>query len=375
MAAPKYFRAGRLGTGSYGSVVLVYSEEGEEFAAKLFEEEEDEEDEFDTCEGERSLPVGVLREISMLKLLHGAHPALMRVVDVAEIEQEGRKMLAMIMPRMHGDLAGAIEKGTLHNKAKLRIAAHLLHALAFMHSHGLIHRDIKPDNVLLNAEGDPVLADFSLAKQHSLGGFEGGAPEGALTAPPKRRRKRELDAKDDECAAVHTAGMGTPTYTAPEIVNGDGYDLKADVWSLGVVLLELFVGALGTAQKDKHAFAHIEELKQKMGSKPLPTLIKEMLQVDPAKRLSAAQALAKLPGVSAIELHTPSELLALPLVGRAAPPVSVGGKRKAGGRKKNNAGGPLSAARAAELIGAEQPVCVRPCAQSCPRSPPSCPCG
>ena len=49
-------------------------------------------------------------------------------------------MLAMIMPRMHGDLAGAIEKGTLHNKAKLRIAAHLLHALAFMHSHGLIHR-------------------------------------------------------------------------------------------------------------------------------------------------------------------------------------------------------------------------------------------
>uniref|UniRef100_A0A7S0LGX4 Protein kinase domain-containing protein n=1 Tax=Coccolithus braarudii TaxID=221442 RepID=A0A7S0LGX4_9EUKA len=358
----KYFRAGRLGTGSYGSVVLVYTDEGDEYAAKLFDEEkeEEEDDEFDGEEEDKADPplgVGVLREISMLKLINGSHPALMRVVDVAEIEEEGRTTLAMIMERMYGDLSAAIEKGTLGNKDKLRVAAHLLHALAFMHSYGLMHRDIKPDNVLLNAEGNPVLADFSLAKQHGVEhGTEVGA-ERAAVAPSKRRRNREGSKAEGERALVHTAGMGTATYMAPEVVNGDEYDLKADVWSLGVVFLELFMGKLSEAQKNKHAFAQIEELKAKMGSKPLPSLIKAMLATEPQDRISAAEALHVLPGVGGISLPVTSVPLELPpLLRPAVGPSAVGGKRKAGGRKGAGASAALTPSRAAEIIGAEQPA-------------------
>ena len=70
----------------------------------------------------------------------------------------------MIMPKAAGNLSGAIEGKGLTGKMKVEIAALLLHAVAWLASHQVMHRDIKPDNVLLTDEGKPVLTDFSLAK-------------------------------------------------------------------------------------------------------------------------------------------------------------------------------------------------------------------
>jgi len=107
--------------------------------------------------------------------------------------------------------------------------------------------------------------------------------------------------------------MGTPTYTAPEIVNGESYGVKADVFSMGVVLLELFHGSALEAWKDKHALAQLEEIKKKLSDKPIPALLKAMLEFDPEQRVSAAEALAMLPGVDKVcalptsgELHLPA---------------------------------------------------------------------
>ena len=131
---------------------------------------------------------------------------------------------------------------------KVEIAALLLHALAWMASHNVMHRDIKPDNVLLTDEGAPVLTDFSLAKVVEATTEQPAATKAADKAGKEKagkKRKHDKGASDKGGAAVHTSAMGTPTYTAPEIVSGGSdYGTQADVWSMGVVFYELFHGEM-----------------------------------------------------------------------------------------------------------------------------------
>ena len=91
----EYFRASKLGEGSFGSVITVYDEDGGEFACKVFDQceeegEEDEDGEWEEGGGSSGLDVGVLRELSILRLLNGAHPNIMRMVDVSNIEDQAR---------------------------------------------------------------------------------------------------------------------------------------------------------------------------------------------------------------------------------------------------------------------------------------------
>ena len=400
-----YYRAHKLGNGAYGSVVCAYDDDGGEWAVKTFWEEEAEGDEgWEDDDGEwhdesspSGIDCGILREIVMLRLLNGAHPNLMRLTDISEMDG----CLALVMPMAAGSLAGAIEKGTLNNKDKLRVAAKALHALAFLHSHGIIHRDLKPDNLLLDTAGDPIIADFSLAK---VVGGEGIAA--ALTddeAGRGRRKRRRAEKKEDSDAApALTASMGTPTYTAPEIVNGEDYGVKADVFSMGVVrkpsacphspalarthshsysfaftplhspelvhtrphssaldclhglarprarpiaaahlgpqhrrvparaaqvLYELFNGSGLDAWKNKHALAQVEEIRSKLGDKPIPRLLKAMLAFDPEERVSAQEV-----GPAArIETDDPPPMMSPPdddndvLCVRASPPMWLSG--------------------------------------------------
>tara|TARA_R110002050_G_scaffold267802_2_gene409542 strand:+ start:934 stop:1650 length:717 start_codon:yes stop_codon:yes gene_type:complete len=109
---------------------------------------------------------------------------------------------------------------------------------------------------------EPVLADFSLAKiyDHSLVG------------------------------TTHTPSIGTCTYRAPEVVEEVGYGLPSDVYSCGIVILELFNGLM-TIEKDKQALKHVQELVGKMGKKPLPTLLKGLLRSEAKERLTAKASL------------------------------------------------------------------------------------
>ncbi|KAJ9453548.1 Serine/threonine-protein kinase pakC [Diplonema papillatum] len=93
------------------------------------------------------------------------------------------------------------------------VAKTLCDPLAYLHERGLIHRDIKSDNVLLDETGKLTLADF---------GFGAELADG-------RKQKRETV-------------VGTPYWMAPEVIKGEPYDDKADVWSLGILLLELVDG-------------------------------------------------------------------------------------------------------------------------------------
>lgn len=91
----EYFRASKLGEGSFGSVITVYDEDGGEFAAKVFdqnedENDEDEDEEWEEGSGSSGMDVGALREMSILRLLNGAHPNIMRMIDVSHIEDQAR---------------------------------------------------------------------------------------------------------------------------------------------------------------------------------------------------------------------------------------------------------------------------------------------
>jgi len=113
----------------------------------------------------------------------------------------------MVMPKGLCSLKKAITTNLLNNKQKLNIAHKLLIAVAFLHENYVIHRDIKTDNILLDEDFNPVLADFSLAKifDTTLKG------------------------------TTHTPGLGTTSYKAPEVYHEEIYDLSADVFSLGIV--------------------------------------------------------------------------------------------------------------------------------------------
>ncbi|RKP06663.1 kinase-like domain-containing protein, partial [Thamnocephalis sphaerospora] len=94
-----------------------------------------------------------------------------------------------------------------------RVLRDVLRALAFLHDHRRVHRDVKSDNILLNARGDVKLADF------------GHCTELTDTEPTR-----------------HSV-VGTPFWMVPEVVKGLQYDVKVDLWSLGIVAFEMAEGA------------------------------------------------------------------------------------------------------------------------------------
>jgi serine/threonine protein kinase/transposase-like protein len=150
------------------------------------------------------------------------HPNIVRLEHVGE--QDG--IYFMVMDYVEGtSLRQLIDDQTaLPVSRGIRIAEQVCRALSYAHEQGLIHRDVKPSNILVDKEDQAVLTDFGIAR-----GME--ADEPGLTA----------------------AGLtvGTPEYMSPEQVRGDPLDGRSDLYSLGIVLYELFTGELPFAARSK----------------------------------------------------------------------------------------------------------------------------
>eukprot|EP00934_Nitzschia_sp_Nitz4_P008738 Nitzschia sp. Nitz4//scaffold8_size234185//116680//118044//NITZ4_001265-RA/size234185-processed-gene-0.116-mRNA-1//1//CDS//3329559830//8728//frame0 len=281
-----YHRAESLGSGSYGSVVTVYDDEGSQFALKLFVDEDD----------DVGLSLGALREISVLRLLRhdNSHPNIIEIHDVQtgfgdDIDDVGAGTdgcLSVAMPLFpSGSLMSLIESegGQLSKSQKVSIAHGLLSAVAFLHGNSIMHRDIKSDNVLLKYDDEtgqciPVLIDFSLAK----------IVDPSVTIPGGQNMMPDMK----EIELTHTATVGTATYRAPEVIQQDGYSFPSDLWSVGVCLLELLVGKPLNVSKDKDALVMIRDYLEKIpADQPFPNLIRGLLEADPCRRLTAREAL------------------------------------------------------------------------------------
>lgn len=96
--------------------------------------------------------------------------------------------------------------------------------------------------------------------------------------------------------------VGTSKYIAPEVYRNEHYSLQADMWSCGVVLLEVFSEQILKAERDKAAYSLIEKMKEQMAEKkPISKVLKSLLETDPEKRLSAKSALTSEPFKSKFE--------------------------------------------------------------------------
>src|SRR5690349_13746247 len=113
-----------------------------------------------------------------------------------------------------GDFGNLIAKGSLSVARAAAIVAQVAEALAYAHRQGIIHRDIKPANILIGRDGDPLLTDFGIAKIY----------------------------EDTLQLTGEGVMVGTPTYMAPEQLQGQPVDARADIYALGVVLYQALTG-------------------------------------------------------------------------------------------------------------------------------------
>ena len=227
------------------------------------------------------------REIMLSAALQ--HPHIVPVLSAGQAEQ----LPYFIMPFVDGESVRArMARGPLSVRETVSILKDVARALAYAHGRGVIHRDIKPDNILLSG-GAAMVTDFGVAKAISasreratLGGKQsssGGWSSGTITS-------------------VGTS-LGTPMYMAPEQAAADpNTDHRADLYALGVVGYEMLVGAPPFYGRTPQALlaAQLTESPKPISSRrydvppALADLLMRMMEKDPANRPRTANEVARL---------------------------------------------------------------------------------
>ncbi|XP_076660099.1 uncharacterized protein LOC143363383 isoform X2 [Halictus rubicundus] len=188
-----------IGDGNFAVVRhCIHKSSGAEYAMKIVDKYK--------CQGKETM---LASEVTILRQV--CHPNVISLIA----EQETADQLFLVMELVKGgDLFDALAAVTKFSEAEASVmTGHLTSALAYLHSHHIVHRDVKPENLLVEMEGSHVrclkLGDFGLAQ---------------VVREP-----------------LYTV-CGTPTYVAPEILAETGYGLKIDIWAAGVILYILLCG-------------------------------------------------------------------------------------------------------------------------------------
>ncbi|MFF7792034.1 protein kinase [Streptomyces sp. NPDC007991] len=194
------------------------------------------------------------------------HPAVVGVHDVAVVEGQPWIVMELVPGRSLGD---ALQEGTLSAREAARIGLEVLGALEAAHAAGILHRDVKPDNVLLGRYDRVVLTDFGIAQ------IEG------------------------ETSLTDTGGfVGSPEYIAPERVLGQRPGPASDLWSLGVVLYAATEGVSPFRRSNTPAtlqsVLNATPAPPASAHGPLAEAITSLLDKDPARRPDAARVRALL---------------------------------------------------------------------------------
>lgn len=201
------------------------------------------------------------------------HPNLVRVTDF--FEERGNAYLVMDFVAGESLNKHIEQRGALPEAEVLNWGRQLLSALAYCHSQGVIHRDVKPQNVIIQPNGQAVLVDFGLAK---------------LWDPRDPRTKTAM------------RGVGTPEYAPPEQYSGlsSSTDARSDLYGLGATLYHALTGRAPLTATDRMAnprqFASVRRLNSRISSRTERVILRAMELAREQRFQSAQEMMAALKG-------------------------------------------------------------------------------
>jgi serine/threonine-protein kinase len=196
------------------------------------------------------------------------HPNIVRILAVGREDQA----VYFVMDYLPTGLDNRLRiMGTLPETLLIRLGLDVSAALAFAHREGVIHRDIKTDNILFDEHGNAIVADFGIAR--AVSGYTARTGTNMV--------------------------VGTPQYFSPEQARGQALDGRADIYALGVTLFRAATGVLPFQGEDWYDIArqHVEEPPPKPRafnpalSRGIERIILKCLEKDPAERYPTADAL------------------------------------------------------------------------------------
>jgi serine/threonine protein kinase len=218
------------------------------------------------------------REIVLLAGLQ--HPHIVPILSAADFDG----LPYFIMPFVQGEsLRARLLRGPMSVRESVSIMRDVARALMYAHERGVVHRDVKPDNILL-AGGTATVTDFGVAK--------------AISAS---RRQAEQSPVISSITGTGIS-LGTPTYMAPEQVAADpNVDYRADLYSLGVVAYEMLIGTPPFHGRTRQAImtAQLTEMPPAVNlrradvSETLSALIASCMEKDPSMRPRSSAQLAR----------------------------------------------------------------------------------
>ena len=236
-------------------------------------------------------------EAEMRTLAALDHPSLVTVFDAGTDDETNRPFL--VMQLIEGPTLGAeLRSGSLTPERSARYGAELAEALAYVHERGLVHRDVKPANVLISEDGRVHLADFGIAR---------------LVDSAHETKTGDV--------------LGTPAYFAPEQVAGETVGPLADIYALGIVLFECLTGRRpfeGTAVEV--AMARVAREPEIPADLPdsWQSLLAAMTRRDPSARPTAVQVASALRRLAAGEsLEHTAAMSFGPAATTVLPPATV----------------------------------------------------